>query len=200
MKYEVDAQYPQITGGNNPNFEKFNQAARSLVTSKVAGFKREMSEPSGVAPGNEETSGSDITISYDVALAQDDLISIKFEVGSYFSGAAHPNSYSEVLNYDLKNGKSLKLSDLFKSGAKYLQAISTYAITDLKKQSKSSGSAEMLDSASIESGAKPDPDNYDSWTIERTGSGNHLRRLPGWALRGRAAICPCPLYLTKRTN
>jgi len=90
-------------------------------------------------------------------------------VGSYFSGAAHPNSYSEVVNYDLKNGKALKLSDLFKPGAKYLQAISAYAITDLKKQSKSKGSADMLDIESIEKGAAPKADNYDSWMIERTG-------------------------------
>jgi hypothetical protein len=39
-----------------------------------------------------------------------------------------------TLNYDLKNGKQLKLSDLFKPGAKYLQAISSYCIADLKKQ------------------------------------------------------------------
>jgi len=174
-KYEVDAQYPQITGGSNPNFEKFNQAARSLVTNKIADFKKEMNEPTeGEPPATEETQGSDITISYDVALAQDDLISIKFDVGSYFAGAAHPNSYSEVLNYDLKNGKLLKLSDLFKPGAKYLATISSYAISDLKKQSKSKGSGEMLDDASIESGAKSDPKNYESWTIGKTGLGFHF--------------------------
>jgi hypothetical protein len=171
LKYEVDVQYPQITGGNNPNFEKFNEAARGLVTKKVADFKREMSEPSGVDPETaQESSGSDITISYNVALAQDDLVSIKFDVGSYFTGAAHGNSYAETLNYDLKNGKPLKLSDLFKPGAKYLQTISSYAITDLKKQSKTSG-GEMLDAASIESGAAPDAKNYDGWTIEKTGLG-----------------------------
>ena len=27
--YEIAAQYPQFTGGANPNFEKFNQAARA---------------------------------------------------------------------------------------------------------------------------------------------------------------------------
>jgi hypothetical protein len=172
LKYEVDAQYPQLTGGSSPNFEKFNQAARALVTKKVADFKREMSEPSGVEPGTaEETSASDITITYAVALAQDDLISIKFDVGSYFSGAAHPNSYFEVLNYDLKNGKPLKLSDLFKPGAKYLQTISSYTISDLKKQSKTSGSAQMLEDDSIKSGAAPDAKNYEAWTIEKTGLG-----------------------------
>src|SRR5215208_7053612 len=35
LMYEVAAQYPQLTGGNNPNFEKFNQAARASVARKV---------------------------------------------------------------------------------------------------------------------------------------------------------------------
>src|SRR5688572_23001889 len=42
LMYEIDVQYPQLTGGNNPNFEKFNAAARSLVMNNVAGFKKQM--------------------------------------------------------------------------------------------------------------------------------------------------------------
>jgi hypothetical protein len=41
LMYEIAAQYPQLTGGNNPNFEKFNQLARVSVTKKVAGFKKD---------------------------------------------------------------------------------------------------------------------------------------------------------------
>ena len=128
LMYEIDAQYPQLTGGSNPNFEKFNQAARASVTKKVAEFKKDM-QPEGEEeePRPEGSMGSDISIGYEVALAQDDLVSVEFDVGSYFQGAAHPNSYTEVVNYDLKNGKQLKLSDLFKPGAKYLQAIATTA-------------------------------------------------------------------------
>ncbi|HJP90577.1 MAG TPA: RsiV family protein [Pyrinomonadaceae bacterium] len=159
LMYEVAAQYPQLIGGNNPNFEKFNEAARASVTKKVAEFKKNMAE-SKDEPKPEGSMGSDIDISYAVALAQDDLISIKFDVGSYYQGAAHPNSFSEVINYDLKNGKQLKLSDLFKPGAKYLQAISAYCIAELKKQ---------LDAP--EGGAAPVPKNYQSWNITKQGLG-----------------------------
>jgi hypothetical protein len=112
--------------------------------------------------------GSDLTIGYQFELAQDDLISLLFSVSSYYQGAAHPNSYSEVVNYDLKNGKVLKLADLFQPGAKYLQAISSYCIEDLKKQSKGDG---MLDESSIKSGAAPSPKNYQDWTITKKGLG-----------------------------
>ena len=163
LMYEISAQYPQLSGGNNPNFEKFNQAARGFVTTKVSLFKKEMKLEENEEPRPEGSMGSDLTIGYTVVLAQDDLVSIKFDVGTYYQGAAHPNSYSDVINYDLKNGKQLKLADLFKPGAKYLQALSSYSIADLKKQGKD------LLPEQIESGAAPKADNYQSWNIGRKG-------------------------------
>lgn len=170
LNYEIAAQYPQLTGGNNPNLEKFNQAARAAVTRKVAGFKKDMAPEAGENTEEtrpEDSMGSDLTISYTVVLAQDDLVSVDFEVSSYFQGAAHPNSYSETFNYDLKNGKQLKLADLFKPGAKYLQAIANYCIADLKKQATEKG----LMAEEIEKGAAAKADNYQGWTITRRGLG-----------------------------
>jgi len=167
LMYEVSAQYPQINGGNNPNFEKFNQAARALVTKKVAGFKKDMAPAEGEEPRPEGSMASDLSIGYTIIMAQDDLISVKFDIGSYYQGAAHPNSYSDVINFDLKNGKQLKLGDLFKPGAKFLQAIADYSIADLKKQGKEKG----LTDEEIQNGAAPAAKNYQSWTIMKRGLG-----------------------------
>jgi hypothetical protein len=139
------------------------------VTKKVAGFKKDIAAEEGEEPRPEGSMGSDLSVSYTVNLAQDDLVSIKFDVGSYYQGAAHPNSFSDVLNYDLKNGKQLKLSDLFKPGAKYLQAISTYCIAELKKQMKAPDGT--VDNESIEKGAAPAAKNYQSWNITKQGLG-----------------------------
>jgi hypothetical protein len=170
LMYEIAAQYPQLSGGNNPNFEKFNQLVRGSVMKKVSGFKKDMAPEEGEEPRPEGSMGSDLSIAYKVALAQDDLISIQFDVGSYYQGAAHPNSYTEVINYDLKNGKQLKLSDLFKPGAKFLQPIASYCIADLKKQRATEKGAALTDSE-IDSGAAPTAKNYESWTITRQGLG-----------------------------
>jgi len=170
LNYQIAAQYPQLSGGNNPNLEKFNQAARAAVTKKVAGFKKDMAPEDGENTEEtrpEDSMGSDLTISYTVVLAQDDLVSVEFEVSSYFQGAAHPNSYSETFNYDLKNGKQLKLTDLFKPGAKYLQAIANYCVADLKKQATEKG----LTAEEIEKGAAAKADNYQGWTITKRGLG-----------------------------
>jgi len=172
LKYEVDVQYPQLSGSGSPNYEKFNQTVRGLVTKKVAGFKTEMAPSADDPPPTElETLGSDLNLGYTVALAKDDLISVLLDVGSYSAGAAHPNSYSETVNFDLRNGKLLKLSDLFQPGSKYLQTIAAYCIADLKKQGKQKGADSMLDDDWIERGAGPDADNYSSWTIGKKGLG-----------------------------
>ena len=41
LMYEIAAQYPQFSGGNNPNFEKFNQAVRASVPIYDAGSGRQ---------------------------------------------------------------------------------------------------------------------------------------------------------------
>jgi len=177
LKYDVDVQYPQLTGSTDPNFEKFNQAARALVTRKVAEFKKDMmpaageGEPADEAPEPDETSNSDINVTYTVELAKDDLIAIEFAVSMYSAGAAHPNSHTEVLNFDLKNGRPLKLADLFRPGAKYVQALSSYCIQELQKKTKEQGDYSMSDDDWIKKGAAPELANYENWTITRKGIG-----------------------------
>ncbi len=167
LKYEIDVEYPQLSGPIAPGFEKFNQYVKAQVTKDVNDFRKAMNEP--VNDELETETGSDLGIGYTVAIARDDLISVQLDAGSYYRGAAHPNSSSEVINFDLVNGKPLRLSDLFKPGAKYLQIISAYAIKDLKRQSKANEG--MLDDSSIESGASPEAKNYQSWTITKKGLG-----------------------------
>jgi len=171
LKYEIDAEYPQLTGSTDPNFEKFNQAARGLVTKQVSGFRKQMTENAGVENPVDSETGSDLGAGYAIALAQDDLISVQFDIGGYYAGAAHPNSYTDVINFDLRNGKQLKLSDLFKPGAKYLPALSSYCVQDLKKQSKKKGADGMLDDDWIQRGAGSDANNFRSWTITKHGLG-----------------------------
>lgn len=167
LQYEIDVEYPQITGSTNPAAEKFNQQAKALVTEEVRSFRAAMTDLADEKI--ETTTGSDLGIGYTVALATDDLISVDFGIGGYYRGAAHPNSHSRVINFDLKNGKQLKLADLFKPESRYLQAISDYSVKDLQKQSKSKDN--MLDDASIRGGAGPNAKNYQSWTITKQGLG-----------------------------
>lgn len=171
LKYDIEALYPQISGSTNAALARFNSMARSLVSKKISEFKKDMAERAAEEeePPSDADMRSDLIISHKVALANDDLVSIGFDIGGYSRGAAHPNSYTEAINYDLKNGKALKLVDLFQPSSNYLKVISTYCIDDLKKQGKAQGPDSELPNDWLQRGTAAKPANYKSWTITKKG-------------------------------
>lgn len=164
-KYWFYAEYPELTGAANPNADKFNAEAKQLVMKETQDFKQGESEMSAEDMPAGTDSNSFLEIGYDVTLAKDDLISVVFGISVYSRGAAHPNHYTRVINYDLKNGKTLKLADLFKPGSAYLETISSYSIDDLKKQAAVNEAPPDM----IDEGAGPNLDNYQSWNISKKG-------------------------------
>ena len=169
-RYEYEVAYPQLQGAGGAGVEGFNREVSSWATQQVNEWK------SGAGPeaGEEDASpGTDVdtfNISYAVKLGTDDLVSVIFNVYSYEHGAAHGNTSSYVINYDLKRARALKLSDLFKPGANYLQTVSDYSIKDLKRQArKESAEDPMLPDDQIEEGAAPSAENYQSWNLTETG-------------------------------
>ena len=167
-RYRIEVVYPQIEG--DARFDKFNKEARAMVTKNVAAFKT--SETSNETDaGSEipaETQTSTLDSDYQIRLAADDLISIEFTESAYSRGAAHPNSYTTVLNYDVRNGKKLALADLFNAKSNYVKVISDYCIKDLKQQAKKEKDS-MLTDDMIQSGASARAENFNAWTITKQG-------------------------------
>lgn len=164
-KYSVNVEYPELTGTANPNADKFNQLVKSQATKEVGDFKKSEQEQSADDMPPDTDTGSDLSSGYDVILANDDLVSILFQFSSYEAGAAHPSNYAHAFNYDLKNGKAVKLADLFKPGSDYLSVISRYAVADLKKRLGPEG----VDDEWINNGAGPKAENYENWNISKKG-------------------------------
>lgn len=165
-RYTLRAEYPQIEGALT-RFDGFNRAVASLAAAEADDFRKQMAdweEP----PGSEL--GSYLEMGYSFGVANDDLVSVIFDIGDYYSGAAHPNHRTRVVNYDVRRGRALELADLFKPSALYLKALSDYCVKDLKRQFRAGGwsEPEQLD-AGVEEGAAPDADNYRSWLITRRG-------------------------------
>jgi len=167
-RFRIDVVYPQIEG--DARFDKFNKEARAMVTKNVAAFKT--SETSNETDaGSEipaETQTSTLDSDYQIRLADDDLISIEFTESAYSGGAAHPNSYTTVLNYGVRNGKKLALADLFNAKSNYVKVISDYCIKDLKQQAKKEKDS-MLTDDMIQSGASARAENFNAWTITKQG-------------------------------
>jgi hypothetical protein len=166
--YTVEAEYPQIEG--DARFDNFNRESRNLVTKNVAAFRTAETADEGDATSElpAETQDSSLNMGYEIRLATDDLISIEFTEATYEAGAAHGNSVTTVLNYDVKNGKKLALADLFNPKSNYLSVISTYCITNLRERAKKDQDA-MLDEDMMKSGASPRADNYQACAITKKG-------------------------------
>ena len=166
--YTLDAEYPQIEG--DARFDNFNREARNLITKDVAAFRTsETSEETDT--GSEtpaETGDSTLDIGYEIRYATDDLISVEFTEGSYERGAAHGNSNTTVVNYDVKNGKKLALADLFNPKSNFLGVISEYCLKNLRERSKKDKDA-MFDEDMMKSGASARADNYRAWAITKKG-------------------------------
>ena len=160
-KYDIDVNYPQITGAGAAGIAGFNREAEALARKRVAEFKK---DASGAGPASSDSDiGSELSMSYDVRLGTPDLISVNFGISEYSAGAAHPNGFSVTSNYQIKAGRSLALADLFLPGKPYLQFISRYSIGKLKGR-LTGGDLEW-----INRGAGPKLENYKNWNLTSTG-------------------------------
>ena len=166
-RYSVDAEYPEIQG--DLRFDGFNREARSLVTKDVGAFKaaETSDEYADDTTLPSETQNSTLDLRYEVRYATDDLISVEFTESSYSRGAAHPNSLTTVLNYDVKNNRKLGLSDLF-SAKNYLRVIANYCMKDLRDRAKNDSDS-MISEEMMQSGASPHADNYRAVAITKKG-------------------------------
>ena len=167
-RLDLSAEYPELTGG--ANFTGFNQLVKTRVAKELADFKRQML---GISAADlkmlPEGMNNFIEINYNTEYADDDLISVSF-LESTFSGGAHPNHNYFTVTYDLKQGRELRLAELFKPGARYLQTVSAYTLRDLQGRKMPDSDENMgLAQDIFEDGAKPTVENYRNWNITRKG-------------------------------
>jgi hypothetical protein len=163
-KYEFSITYPEIKGFtvNVTGMEMFNRYINDVVRSKSDTFSAWMYDWDTTTTNHEM--GSYYEAGDTVYYASNEFISIHFYEGYYFSGAAHPNNSSFAVNYDLAKYSEVTLGDLFTGP--WLDTISAICIRDLRKQKSVDG--EVLDDW-IQSGAGPDPKNYEVWNVTKEG-------------------------------
>ncbi len=160
-KFSEKVDRPVLTGAKGATVDHFNAAVTDIVKKSADDFKSENAtqEAQATLPPEIAVQGSFVEVHYEVLTATSSVISIKFNVFWYLAGAAHPNSYSVPLNYDLTAAKVLTLADLFKPGAKYLDVLAVYATNVLQK----------ADHLTFPDGAKPTEVNYQRWNITPNG-------------------------------
>jgi len=155
--FSISSTFPIFAATDDERLIRFNTYVEEIVIGLENSFRTDAN-----AIPNDPNFGpnqSILDIQYQVMYFERGVISIYFDISLYMSGAAHPNGFSVVLNYDLVEGARINLVDLFLSGSDYLQTLSDYCKTNLASQ----GRLEFPD------GALPNEVNYKSWNITPTG-------------------------------
>ena len=165
--YSVDVAYPQVKGLNNNAAMKFNRWISNFILDDVAEFsgleKAAVLEykRTGKTPPIEES----LHVSYEVMLATETIVSIRFTHVVMAFGQMHPIDYYVSINYDLKSGKFLKLGDLFKRRANFLETISTYCRDEIQKTYDMSYTNEEW----MTKGLQPKSGNFANWNLTTEG-------------------------------
>ncbi len=163
--YVIDIEYPKLVGTDDPAIaEAVNKSIALELDAAVRDLKQNMDWP----PEEIKDVKNGLTIRYEVAYVNPNILSVALNESEYIAGAAHPQNLISTLNYDLRTGKRVRLADLFTKGSDYLKRLSDYAIPELAKQLEvPAEDKDRMDE--ITSGAAPRPDNYQEFLIAKEG-------------------------------
>jgi hypothetical protein len=162
-------------------FDKLNKALAEGISSQKKDFEDELKDrfPDGLPDQTASTdslSDEDLSamgpqwdieskVNYYNAYLSDSLVVLAQDV-YYYPGGMHPNTFLRSVNYSVPEKKILALKDLFSPGTDYLNLISKYCISKLKKKLAKDG---VDDFSSLEEAAAPDADNFDVFFILEEG-------------------------------
>lgn len=149
--YEIDARYPQIADAGIAGADGFNRRIKEQVTELIGQSQREFAEMAADPPDSDGAgpeSGSSLWLRYDVFFPSQRLISVRFEISTYFAGAAHPNTQYSSITFDLAGGRQLTLADLVGPGDDWQGVIARHCLSELKRVSEQHDIGFLPDDAS----------------------------------------------------
>jgi len=170
-KYEINIKYPEfiwdqkkdISAGQQKAEKDLNALIIKSINSTISLFKDEIADYE-----ESEDVKCSLYINYSPVFNHGKkIISIKFTVSTY-TGGAHPNSYTDVINYDLVNNKKIELKDLFQPESNYLSELSEVSKKYITNSFVWRGDVEP-DSAWINTGSEAKEESFLSFNIKATG-------------------------------
>jgi hypothetical protein len=180
--YEFEADYPLIGTIDSSADSEINMCINTLVTRQLQRFRAEAMSRTAMKVEMKKRDfpaiGLDgLVMSHEVVLFTRRTLSIEFQLVSYFSGAAHPNTETKTQNFQLHPPLELELRDLFNESRKYLETLSQYCVTDLHKQKQVrwAGYDEAIEQLKnlqdewILSGAAPKYENFTCFSLRNNG-------------------------------
>jgi len=160
-KYEIQIDYPEFFGSVFPEAEKTaNLILKGRFEEDIKRLKDDFAENIVDIPGTK----SSIETNYEEIMLTNRLASIRFDNYQDMVGAAHPNSFYSVFNYDFEKNKQMELTDLFNSGSNFLPVVSDIAFQDIKEQL---GGIDSIVEETLRAGLEPNMNNFSSFNFDK---------------------------------
>lgn len=110
----TDIRYPRIDGEQTPQIQRFN----ALVAQQPRFRLEEATEEQ---------------VSYQIAYAGPEIISVRFDLYEYSLGAAHPDNSSKAVTVIMATGEPLKATDVFKPGSGWEDFLTERAMASITR-------------------------------------------------------------------
>lgn len=154
--------YPYLSSASTDAVkDDFNSMVSTTINKILAVFQKNQADTK--APINAT---STLMLAYDVKEQNQNFYSALFGVEQYVAGSAHPSHSFIAVNYDLKNGAVVKLSDLFNPNEKYLDFLSEYTSKELLARNEKN---KFSDEEIIKTGTEAKEENFSIFNISKEG-------------------------------
>lgn len=154
--FEITCRFPKFDDSYGETISVLNKKIESVIKERVNEHKNNFEKREPVS----SKQGSYLNISYGVYNPSSKLISVILGIDSYSAGAAHPNHWTQSINFNLGNARFLKLKDVFNSNPSYLGLVSKICISELSKK-------KGLDEAWIKTGAGAKASNFPCFYLDK---------------------------------
>jgi hypothetical protein len=166
-QFSIDFEYPEFQGRDTSVLNQINARIEGFVLDQVHNFRRH--RPDTIISSHHSlekvpSNAYDLYGAHTITLLTSHLVSIRFHVGTYEAGWAHPHNWIRTFNFLLTPPIELTLGALLNQDTNYLNILSSICTSDLTKQAIDDG-YEYSDT--ILRGAAPDAENFKEFNLTK---------------------------------
>jgi hypothetical protein len=163
LRYSLGARYPQIVNPDTPSTRAFNRIVREEVFRRLTPLQNALLR----SPRHEADLpdvADELQYSAYIVYARPELISVILNAHDYSWPAAHGGNTCESITMDLRSGRRLSLSDLFRARSNFLAVIAQYCADDLARRGPQCGPGTLF-----AGGTAPTAKHYRTWNVTKAG-------------------------------
>jgi len=157
-RYTITVNYPVFVRGDKAKV--MNKVVQSQVDKRISTMQTSFQNRGGNGRHQSEFSADVAVLNY-----TDGHYSIIWLETAYFSGAMHPLTRSQILNYNANLNQPMKLTDLVNASPDFYSRLSTLCRQSLRQQIKADEKTALIDPQWFNRGTAPNKKNFSIWAF-----------------------------------